>query len=69
MNTFKLNLAMPHKTLETNKDYLKSLKRFEEIFQAKPGSHESDEADGLALLIKEYEDTHYLIDVPKSGKR
>jgi len=52
------------KILKTKKDYLKSLERFEEIFQAKPGSDESDEADIIALLIKEYEDKHYIIDAP-----
>jgi HTH-type transcriptional regulator/antitoxin HigA len=38
------------------------LERFEEIFQAKAGSDESDEADVIALLIKEYEDKHFIID-------
>jgi len=52
---------MQVKTLKTKRDYLKSLERFEEIFQAKPGSDESDEADVIALLIKEYEDKHYII--------
>jgi HTH-type transcriptional regulator/antitoxin HigA len=52
------------KILKTKKDYLKSLERFEEIFQAKPGSDESDEADVLALLLKEYEDKHYIINAP-----
>jgi HTH-type transcriptional regulator/antitoxin HigA len=60
---------MPLKTLKTNKDYLESLKRFEEIFQAKPGSDESDEADALALLIKEYEDKHYIIDASSVHER
>jgi HTH-type transcriptional regulator/antitoxin HigA len=55
---------MQLKILKTKKDYLKSLERFEEIFQAKPGSDESDEADVIALLVKEYEDKHYVIDAP-----
>jgi HTH-type transcriptional regulator / antitoxin HigA len=55
---------MPIKILKTKKDYQQSLERFEEIFQAKPGSVESDEADVLALLIKDYEDRHYIIDAP-----
>jgi len=55
---------MKLKILKTKKDYLQSLERFEEIFQSTPGSAESDEADILSLLIKEYEDKHYLINVP-----
>src|SRR5258708_2313321 len=55
---------MKLKILKTKKDYLKSLERFEEIFQAKHGSPESDEADIIALLIKEYEDKHFIIDAP-----
>jgi len=55
---------MQLKILKTKKDYLRSLERFEEIFQAKPGSKESDEADIIALLIKEYEDKHYLLTCP-----
>jgi HTH-type transcriptional regulator/antitoxin HigA len=53
---------MNYKPLKTKKDYLKSLERFEEIFQAKSGSDDSDEADVIALLIKEYEDKNYGID-------
>jgi len=59
---------MQLKILKTKKDYLKSAERFEEIFHAKPGSDESDEADVIALLIKEYEDKHYIIDAPGPRK-
>lgn len=52
------------KILKTKKDYLIALERFEEIFQAKPGSPESDEADVLSLLINEYEEKHFVIDAP-----
>lgn len=55
---------MKFKILKTKKDYQMALKRFEEIFQAKPGSSESDEADVLSLLIKEYEEKNYVIEVP-----
>jgi HTH-type transcriptional regulator / antitoxin HigA len=37
------------------------LERFEEVFQAKPESPEGDEADIISLLIKEYEEKHYVI--------
>ena len=55
---------MQLKIIKTKKDYLKSLERFEEIFQAKTGTKESEEADVLALLIKEYEDKNYLVQAP-----
>lgn len=55
---------MQIKVLKTKKEYLNALKRFEKIFQAKAGTTESNEADVLALLIKEYEDKHFFITVP-----
>ena len=55
---------MELKKIKTKKDYLKSMERFEEIFQAKKGSKESDEADVLALLVKDYEDAHFVINTP-----
>ncbi len=55
---------MPLKILKTKKEYQISLERFENIFQAKAGTHESAEADVLALLIKDYEDRHFIIDAP-----
>ena len=55
---------MQLKLIRTKKDYNISLERFEKIFQAKKGSKESEEADVLALLIKEYEDKHYVIQAP-----
>lgn len=55
---------MTVKILKTKKEYSTAMARFEEIFQARPGSPESDEADILALLIKNYEDRHYVIEAP-----
>jgi HTH-type transcriptional regulator/antitoxin HigA len=54
---------MQLKIIKTKKDYMEALERFEEIFQAKPGTAESDEADVLSLLIKTYEDKHFVIEV------
>jgi HTH-type transcriptional regulator/antitoxin HigA len=45
--------------IDSEKQYQLYLRRFEEIFQAKQGSTESNEADLLAILIKDYEDKHY----------
>ncbi|MDP4150246.1 MAG: transcriptional regulator [Bacteroidota bacterium] len=55
---------MALKILKTKKDYQQALERFEVIFQAKPGTPDSDEADVLALLIKTYEDKYHVIDSP-----
>ena len=52
---------MSLKILKTKEDYQKALERFEEIFLAKGGLAESDEADELSLLIKEYEEKHFII--------
>ncbi len=55
---------MQLKKIKNKKEYLQAMERFEEIFQAKKGSKESDEADVLSLIIKHYEDTHYVINAP-----
>ncbi|HXD93132.1 MAG TPA: helix-turn-helix domain-containing protein, partial [Bacteroidia bacterium] len=55
---------MELKIIKTKKDYHTSLERFEEIFNAKRGTKESDEADVLALIIKDYENKHYVIEAP-----
>jgi len=55
---------MEVKKIKNKKQYLAALERFEEIFQAKPGTNESDEADVLALVIKDYEEQHYVIEAP-----
>jgi HTH-type transcriptional regulator/antitoxin HigA len=55
---------MKLRILKTRKDYRQALERFEQVFQAKPESAEGVEADVLALLIKEYEDRHFAIEVP-----
>ena len=55
---------MQLKIIRSKKDYLACLERFEDIFQAKAGTRESEEADVLALLIQTYEDQHYIIKAP-----
>lgn len=55
---------MQLKIIKTKKDYQIALKRFEQIFQSKPGSKESDEADILSILIKAYEDKNFIIQAP-----
>jgi HTH-type transcriptional regulator/antitoxin HigA len=55
---------MTLRKLKTKKDYHSALKWFEQVFEAKPRSAASDEADVLSLLIKEYEDLHFVINTP-----
>ena len=55
---------MELKIIKTQKDYQLALARFEKIFSAKSGTKESNEADVLSLLIKDYEDKNFVIDVP-----
>ena len=55
---------MEIKPIKTEKDYEKSLKRLELIFDSKPNSKEGDEAEILAMLIDNYENKYYPIDAP-----
>ncbi|MBW4359993.1 helix-turn-helix domain-containing protein [Flavobacterium taihuense] len=50
--------------IKTETDYQIALKRFELLFDAKIGTPEGDEAEILAILIDEYENTHYPIEAP-----
>jgi HTH-type transcriptional regulator/antitoxin HigA len=52
------------KLIKSETDYENALKRLDEIFDAKVGTPESDEADILGLLIDEYEKKHYPIEAP-----
>ncbi len=55
---------MKIKLLKSEADYKLALKRLEEIFDAPIGTHDSDEADILGLLVDEYEKKHYPIETP-----
>jgi HTH-type transcriptional regulator / antitoxin HigA len=57
-------LEMNIKPIKSENDYRLALKRLEEIFDAKIGTTESDEADILGLMIDEYEKKHYPIEAP-----
>jgi len=52
------------KKIKTKKEYAAALQRFEKIFQAENGTVESDEADILAMLIKDYEEQRFIIEAP-----
>lgn len=55
---------MELKPIKTEADYRAALKRLEEIFDANPGTPESDELDILALMVDDYENKHYSIEAP-----
>jgi HTH-type transcriptional regulator/antitoxin HigA len=55
---------MSIKPIKTKADYEKALLRLEKIFDAKQNTPAGDEADVLALLIENYENTHYSIEAP-----
>jgi HTH-type transcriptional regulator / antitoxin HigA len=55
---------MDLKPVKTEADYRAALKRLEEIFDAKPGTHESDELEILGLMVDDYENKHYPIEAP-----
>ena len=55
---------MDIKPIKTEADYRSSLKRLEEIFDAKIDTPESDELDILGLMVDDYENKHYHIDAP-----
>jgi HTH-type transcriptional regulator / antitoxin HigA len=52
------------KPIKTKKDYQEALDRLELIFDAKKGSKEGDELEILGILIDQYENEHFPIDLP-----
>jgi HTH-type transcriptional regulator/antitoxin HigA len=55
---------MDIKLIKTESDYREALKCLDEIFDAKIGTPESDQADILAVLVEEFEKKQYTIDSP-----
>ena len=52
---------MDWKVIKTKAEYNKAIKRTMAIFQAEPGTSESDELELLLVLIKDYEDKHIVL--------
>lgn len=52
------------KPIKTKKDYQQALDRLELIFDAKKGTEEGDELEILGILINQYENEHFPIDLP-----
>ncbi len=55
-----------YKVIKTEEQYREYLAEIEELIEIDPeeGTEERERFDLLALLIKEYEDVHYKIDIP-----
>ena len=52
------------KLIKTEQDYNQALKRLEVIFDAKKGTEEGDELELLGILIDQYENENFPIDLP-----
>lgn len=55
---------MDIKPIKTEKEYEEALKEVEHLFDAVPGTPESDRYEVLATLVEAYEDEHYPIPLP-----
>ncbi|MEO6166171.1 MAG: helix-turn-helix domain-containing protein [Chitinophagales bacterium] len=52
------------KPINTKKEYQKAIERLEIIFDAKKGTSDGDELEILGILIDQYENEHFSIDLP-----
>lgn len=52
------------KPIKTDKDYAAALERLEMLFDAKKGTTEGDELEILGILIDQYENDNFPIDLP-----
>ena len=50
--------------IKNDKDYRQALERLEIIFDSKEGTAEGDELEILGILIDQYENEHFPIDLP-----
>ena len=55
---------MDIKPIRTEEEYEIALARLEKIWDAEPGTPESDELDVLSVLVEAYEEEHHRIEPP-----
>jgi HTH-type transcriptional regulator/antitoxin HigA len=55
---------MKVRPIKTEKDYEQALQRLEAVFDARLNSVDGDELDILTILIDQYEQSHFPIDLP-----
>lgn len=58
---------MEIKPIRNETDYKKNLERLELIFDSKRGTDEGDELEFLSILIDNYENKHFPIEMPDSN--
>lgn len=64
MTQTKSEMGINVKPIKTKKDYEQALERLEIIFDAKKGTPEGDELEILGILINQYEDEYFPVDLP-----
>ena len=52
------------KPIHTAEDYELALQRIEDIFDAEPSSPDADELEVLSILVEDYENKNFPIDLP-----
>jgi HTH-type transcriptional regulator/antitoxin HigA len=52
------------KPIRTAEDYELTLQRIEDIFDAEPSSPDADELEVLSILVEDYENKNFPIDLP-----
>ena len=55
---------MEIKPIKTEQDYFEALEQLELIFDANLGTKEGDELEILGILLEEYENKHFPIELP-----
>jgi HTH-type transcriptional regulator/antitoxin HigA len=55
---------MTIKPIKTERDYQRTLKEIDKLWEAKPNTAEGDRLDVLVTLVEAYEQKHYRIDPP-----
>ncbi len=60
----QIQFKMKIKPIRNEDDYQNALMRLEEIFDAKRGTDEGDELEILSILIDNYEDEQFHIEMP-----
>ena len=64
LTPLKFKIVMNVKPIKTKKDHQQALERLDVIFDAKRGTPEGDELEILGILIDQYENENFPIDLP-----
>jgi HTH-type transcriptional regulator/antitoxin HigA len=61
-------LGMVIKPIKNNRDYREALKEIARLMDARPITPEGDRLDVLVTLVEAWEEKHWPIDSPRSGR-